>query len=206
MSRRTLSAAAPRSIRPRCGFTLVEATIALLVTGLAASALLLSLTASAQSSDEAVRRQVAAGIARTLMDELSGMRYMEFGVSPFDSSLVPGSDETPGPGRSRYDDIDDYNGLRNQPPRDRNGQSLGNENGDTAARDPRFRVPAALMSRWKVDCDVFYVAENAWLAPLSNHSGTNYRTARVRVWYVPLRGSTMLMSEVARTFAYVPEP
>jgi hypothetical protein len=185
---------------------MVEAMVALSVTGLASSVLLLSLTSATVSTDEAMNRFVAAGIMQTYMDEISGMRYMEYGASPFETSLVPGADETQATGRSIYDDIDDYNNIAESPPRDRNGQTLGNENGNTSARDPVFRVPATFMSRWRTNIDVFYVAENAWQTALSDSAGTNYRTVQVRVTYIPAQGSSTELSSQTRTFAYVPEP
>lgn len=205
MTRRTL--ARNRShVRCRPAFTLMEATVALMVTSMAGSVLLLSLTSATTTTDEAARKYIAYGIGQTLMDEITGMRYMELGANPLDTGLAPGADEQAGVGRSLYDDIDDYADLSNQPPKDRNGQVLGNENGDTAARDPRFRVPAAIMNRWKIESDTFYVNENAWLTPLADTQPRNFRTTRVRVSYVPVKGATVLMNETARTFAYVPEP
>jgi hypothetical protein len=206
MIRRSLPSVARIDPRQRTAFTLVEATVALAITGMAASALLLSLASATTTTDDAVRKYIGWGIGQTLMDEISGMRYMERGANPLDTSMTAGADEQSATGRTIYDDIDDFNGLRYQPPLDRNGQTLGNENGDTIARDPRFRVPAAVMARWKVESDVFYVNENAWLTALPVTTPKNYRTARVRVYYVPVSGSSVLMSETTRTFSYVPEP
>lgn len=188
------------------GFTLVEAMVALTITGLASSALLLSLASNTQSTDNMVRSYIAAGIAQTYMDEISGMRYMELGASPWDSALTAGSDEKAAAGRSIYDDLDDFDALRYTPPVDRNGQTLGNENGDLIARDPRFRIPTAIINNWRAEIDVFYVNENAWLTPLADTAGTNYRTAQVRIYYVPTAGATTEMSRLSRTFAYIPEP
>ena len=197
-----------RSCRPRSrpAFTMVEAMVALCITGVASSALLLTLTTATQSTDDAMNRFVAAGIMQTYMDEISGMRYMELGASPQESALVAGADETAATGRSIYDDIDDYNNINESPPRDKNGQTLGNENGNTAVRDPVFCVPSTFMSRWRVNIDVFYVAENAWQTALADSAGTNYRTVQVRVTYTPAQGSSTELSSQTRTFAYVPEP
>lgn len=206
MTRRLAPLNDERHRAPRYAFTLVEAMVALMIAGMASSALLLSLTSATSTLDDAVRQQTAAGIAQTFLDEITGMRYMELGASPYATGLTAGADEQAATGRSIYDDIDDYNGLRFQPPLDRNGQTLGNENGDLAARDPRFRIPTATINRWRVETDVFYVAENAWLTPLTGSTTSNFRTARVRVYYVPTTGSMVLMNDSARTFSYVPEP
>lgn len=205
MTRRTLARSRSHTDR-RSAFTLMEATVALMLTSMAGAALLLSLTSATTTTDDAVRKYIGHGIGQTLLDEITGMRYMELGASPLATGLAAGADEQAGTGRSLYDDIDDYANLSNQPPKDRNGQVLGNENGDTAARDPRFRVPAAIMNRWKVEADTFYVNENAWLTPLPDSQPRNFRTTRVRVSYVPVKGATVMVSETARTFAYVPEP
>ena len=190
----------------RRAFTLIEATVAILITSMACSALMLSLTSATTTTDDAVRRYMANGIAQTMLDEITGMRYMELGGSPYDSGLAAGSDEQSGTGRSIYDDLDDYSTITNQPPKDRNGQTLGNENGDTTARDPNFRVSASTMARWSVQTECFYVNEGAFLTPLANTAGTNYRTIRVTVKFVPQTGSAITLSQLTRTFAYIPEP
>lgn len=104
------------------GFSMVEATLAVIVVGVMFVAALSTLSASRLSqkllSDRAVAKQLAMG----LVTEMQSLSYQD----P-DAASVFGNEagEAALPGRSGYDDIDDYDGLNDQPISDRQGNPLG---------------------------------------------------------------------------------
>ena len=59
------------------GFTLVEATVALAITAVAASALLLGVTSSLHTTDDCLQQTIAAGLAQQLLDEVLGANCIE---------------------------------------------------------------------------------------------------------------------------------
>ncbi|HWA97919.1 MAG TPA: type II secretion system protein [Pirellulales bacterium] len=188
----------------RRGFTLIEAMVSLSILGVAGSAALLTLNQSVQSVDANVRNEIALGLAQQLIDELSTKMYMVPGDTPYDTYLGPSSTESSLPGR-QYNDIDDYNGVRIQPPTDMWGIALTTDNGDGKTRDPGFQMFAGDLSRWHQQVDVFYVSDTALSTPLT--SGTsNYRMARVQILYDdPVRG-TISLATISTVFSYVPTP
>ena len=61
-----------RPARPAAGFTLVEALVAISITALAASVLLLGLQTSLHTTDECLRQTIAAGMAQQTLDAVLG--------------------------------------------------------------------------------------------------------------------------------------
>ena len=118
--------AAPRRRGPgaRNGFSLVEALVAIAIAAIAASALLMGTYASLQNAQEAWKRTVATGMAQQLMDEIVGNKYCDNLDNPYETILRRSPWEAAGTGRERYNDIDDYNGIRTQPPTDMWGVRL----------------------------------------------------------------------------------
>ncbi len=214
-SNRFRSPAQPPSVPPYrrerrqsapAAFTLVEALIALLIASVAGSALLFSTTSALQTTDETLQRAVADGLAQQLMDEVVGARYAEYSVPPqaYQTTLGPGSDERSVGTRELYDDIDDYNGLRQQPPTDRWGVALGTESADSLQRDPNFRIPAHYLDNWRQEVDVYYVDPADPSAAVSTGQPTDCRAVEVRIVHVdPDRGPRVL-TKLRRVVAYVP--
>src|SRR3989304_2493187 len=117
-------------------FTVLEALLTITIASLAASVLLLGLTTSLHNTNENMYATIAEGMAQQLMDEIVGFRYCEPGVDPYQYPLGPGPGES---SRLTFDDIDDYNGLRIQPPKDFYGVALGTDNGTGGQRNPLFQ-------------------------------------------------------------------
>ncbi|GAF73146.1 unnamed protein product, partial [marine sediment metagenome] len=107
MNRRRLGSAA--------AFTLVEALVAISITAIAGSALLLGIGSSLQSTTDAMEQTTAIGMAQQLIDEVLGGRYAAVGVGGYEINFGHSAHEQAGPGRQRYDDVDDYHGLRIKP-------------------------------------------------------------------------------------------
>ena len=116
--RRDCNSAVPRN--RRAGFGLLEALIAVMLTGLLMVASLRSLGASkrreASTSDQVRAKQLAAD----LMNEVLRQQYQE-PVSAI--GFGPESGETTG-NRSLFDDVDDYVNWSATPPIDRSGTPL----------------------------------------------------------------------------------
>ncbi len=117
-------------------FTMFEALLAIAIAAMAGSVLLLGMTTSLQTTNTNMYGTIAMGLAQQLMDETVGNRYCELGVDPYQTTLGPSSDETT---RQMYDDVDDYNGLRTQPPKDFFGIALGKDDGAVHSATRSFR-------------------------------------------------------------------
>jgi len=185
-------------------FTLVEALVATAITAIAASALLLGVTSSLQTTNEALEQAIASGLAQQLLDEVLGARYMEYGCSPYDWNLRPGSAELATGTRELYDDVDDYNGVETQPPVDFWGVCLGTDDGEGGQRHPNFQVSPGFFDHWRAEIDVYYVNPPDFVTPLPFGQVSDYRAVEVRVYYVdPDRGRREL-TKLRRVVAYVP--
>ena len=180
---------------------MAECMFAMAFLSVAAAALLLDASGLITTTDSAMQQTVALGMAQQLLDELSGMRYMEVGASPTSATLGPESNDA-GPGWSGYDDIDDFNGLRAQPPTDRWAIALGNDNDNGYTRDPSFACTPNYLSRFHQQVDVFYVQSSALTTPTS--TPTYYRAAKVQILYDDPKLGTQSIISLQRVFSYVP--
>lgn len=126
--------------------------VSIALTAIAGAVLLSGMEATIATTEDALARTVALGMAEQLMDEVVGQRYHEAGASAYDTTLQPGSAEKLRGNRSLYDDIDDYNGYRCQPPTDRWGSLLGQGDGAGACGRRGSGFPATISpsgsSRW----------------------------------------------------------
>lgn len=188
---------APKFCRARSAFSLVEALVAVAVTAIAGAALLTSVTAAVISSAVVAHRAVARGLAEQLMDEIAAVRF-------------PGASNTQPAGSTRagFDDIDDYSGLVESPPRTRDGQIVGTEGGEMAglpvSRVAMLQPDLALISRFTRETAVERVrpaANGNWEA-VAEH--TDFRRVTVRVLHSDARGNRGTAAEITRIFAHVP--
>lgn len=190
----------------RCarGFTLIEAMTAMVIMALAGSTLLIGMASNSATTRDALERAIARGLAQQLLDEVSGMMYMEPGGSAYDAMpLGPGSPEVAAGARRQFDDIDDYNNIRTTPPTDRWGVTLGNDDGRQGTRHANFQVPAGYFTGWKQWVDVQYVSESNFATPMT--SGTSsYRRIRVQITVDQADGTTRTLADLTRVVAYVP--
>jgi len=186
------------------GFTLMEALVALAITATAGSALLLGVTSSINTTGDCLEQTIAAGMAQQLMDEVAGARYMELGCSAHDRYLQPGGVEAATGTRELFDDIDDFNGIRQRPPTDRWGIPLGHDDNAGDRRHPNFFAAPGGIDRWRQEVDVYYVDAADFTRKLSSGQVSDYRAIEVRIVDVdPDRGDRPL-STLRRVVAYVP--
>lgn len=187
----------------RAAFTLIEALAAITITAIAGSVLLLGTTSSIQSTDDALRRTVAYGMAQQLMDEAVGCRYMELGSSPYDTTIKPTTAEAATGTRALFDDTGDFNAYRSQPPKDFYGIALGADNGEGGQRNPTFQCNATFLQNWRQEIDVYYVNDTNLTAQLPAGQTSDYRAIEVRIIYNdPTRGPSEL-AKLRRVIAYV---
>ena len=193
-----------RGARIAAAFTLIEALVSISIAAIAASVLLLGITSSVQTSNEALQQTIAHGMAQQLMDEVVGRRYHDEDAGPYQTTFTASFYERGGSGRERYDDVDDYDGIRSLPPTDPWGIELGKDDGEGGERHPGFQAPAGFFDNWRQEIDVYYVDPSDLTAALPAGQVSDYRAVRVRIVYVdPERGDRVL-AELSRVVAYVP--
>jgi hypothetical protein len=165
---------------------------------------LLGVTSSLRTTTDCLEQTIAAGMAQQLLDEVVGARYMELGLREPNEHLEPDGTEAATGTRELFDDIDDYNGVRQQPPTDRWGIALGQDDGEGGGRHPNFRIPSGYLDRWRQEVDVYYVDPADLSMRLTGSQVSDYRAVEVRIVYVdPDRGDRVL-STLRRVVAYVP--
>lgn len=144
------------------GVNLVELVIAIVVISIACTGVLLVYATAVRYSADPMVQQQALAVAEGYLDEiLARPRTDPDGVEA-------------GETRATFDDVDDYAGLSDSPPRDQNGSSDWNGDGQpdlpgytvTVAVTPAEAVNGVAMSR--VDVTVSY-------PPVVNFTLTGYR-------------------------------
>lgn len=178
----------------RTGFSLVESLIAVAITTIAGAALLTSLSGAVQSSNRAVRAQVASGLATCLMDEISTARYpVAADTRPFGTS------------RADFNDLDDYDGWSAQPPQLRNGTAAGLEGGHvwgiSIERLPQMQPSTRFLGHFRREVEVDRVQQRADGQWESAASETGWRQVRVRVLWMESGRPAVPLAEVSRQFA-----
>ncbi len=187
----------------RRAFTLTEALVSTAITAMAGSALLLGVASSIGTTKMAQEQTIAAGLAQQFMDEIAGNRYMAVGASPYDTYFGPSSYEMAGTGRSRYNDLDDFHGVRASPPKDAWNRNLGTDNGSGALRHPNFRA-TTMLSDWRAEIDLYYVSNSNLQTRLATGQTSNYRAVEVRILADDDSGARRTLTTLRRVFAYVP--
>lgn len=176
------------------------------VTSIAASAVLLGVSSSLQTTQAALEQAIAAGMAQQMLDEIAGCYYSGANAgSAYQTFLGPSGTESHA-GRWSYDDIDDFNGMIDGPPSDPWGVPLGSDDGTGDWRHQAFRLRDGYLDRWRRVVDVYYVSEADLVTPVPVNQPTDYRVVRVQVYYQEPDGGLRLLAEVRRVFAYVQAP
>lgn len=107
-------------IRCSRAFSLVEAVLCIALVGVALVAALRTVGASARAQAVASRQAVGTQLAADLMAEILAQAYEEpDGLT----ELMAERDDVPGD-RSTFDDVDDFDGLSESPPRRRDNTAL----------------------------------------------------------------------------------
>jgi type II secretory pathway pseudopilin PulG len=194
------------ALRPRRrAFTLIEAVIALVIMSLAGSVLLLAAQTSLRTTDEAVRRTIAEGLADQLLDEIVTRRFMEAGENANDPTLGTEAGETAA-GRWLFDDTDDYHNLAARPAQGIYGESLGTGDDAGGPRHGSFQVPDRFFDNYRQRVRVYYVDPTTPDTPLTQGQTSYYRGVEVAIDYVDPAGGEQELAIRRRVYAYIPPP
>ena len=127
--KRVLASAASSSTRlgsarplaqPRAAFGLVEIVISTLITSVLLTAALRTLSAAKRREMRTVDQSLESLLAEDLLHEILQQRYAD-AEQPQNFGPEPGEQDGT---RIAFDDVDDYHGLQNQPPQNRDGTVL----------------------------------------------------------------------------------
>ncbi len=143
-----------RGVRRR-GFTMVEAVTATIVLGLLSGAVLSSVSAAATARQLSSDRMIGRMLAEELLAEILDQAYAE--PSNPSAALGPDGVEANGSSHQAFDDVDDYNGLVESPPRSRDDSAISGISG-TGVRGWTRRTTVAL----EVKSDVNGTATSAF--------------------------------------------
>ena len=160
---------------------MIEAALAIALTSMAGSAILLGINASLDATSHVVDETIAGGMAQQLVDEVIGAMYAAPGSGPYQTDLGPNNQETAGNGRERYDDIDDFDDISTAAPTDLYGITLGTEDGKGSTRPPAFQVAENYFSDWRQTVDVYYVNAADFSQRLSGNNTSDYRCVDVKI-------------------------
>jgi hypothetical protein len=190
--------------RPRRAFSLMEALVALSITSLAGTVLLLSVQSSLSTTTEAVDRTIADGVAERMLHEILTRRYVGVGDSALLTTLGPTTSELLGGGTAYFDDVDDYAGYTAQPLKGAYGEALGTGDDAGNLRLENFRLHTDFFQNWRLRVDVYYVDPSDHT--LRSNTPTNYRAIEVNVELVETSGAIFPLATRKRVIAYVPPP
>jgi type II secretory pathway pseudopilin PulG len=117
-----------RNSPPRNGFTIAEAMVATVIVGVMAVTAMTTVAASVRYQARTADRAVGAMLAQALMSEILAQAYQD----PVYPTTVLGPD--PGESttaRTKWNDIDDYNGWSESPLQNQDGSIIPNTSGWT---------------------------------------------------------------------------
>jgi prepilin-type N-terminal cleavage/methylation domain-containing protein len=204
------------SPRTRRGFSLIEALIALSITALAGSVLLLSVDSSLQSTSDAVERTIADGVAQRLLDEILTRRFVDLdetsgssgngalGLSWLKDVLGATTSEILGDGFELFDDVDDFAGHIAKPLKGSYGEVLGTGDDTGNPRLDNFRLRSSFFNDWRQRVDVYYVS--ATDHTVRSNTVTAYRAIEVFVERVGDDGTVFPLAHRKRIVTYVQPP
>jgi MSHA pilin protein MshD len=110
-----------RRLALRRGFSLVELSVATVLTGVLMVAALQSAGQSLLARRKTADRSLGHLLAHGLLNEIRGLPYCEPGAT--EPAIGRDTGEAAGL-RATFDDVDDYHGLSESPPQTRSGASL----------------------------------------------------------------------------------
>jgi len=147
------------------GFSLVEAMVAMVIVGVMVAAAMQTVGSARLGQFRTSLASTGAMLAQQLMTEILEQAYEDPDGTPV---FGPEAGEVVGSSRSKFDDVDDYNGYSCTPPRTRDG----------TARDD--------LANWRCSVVVDYVKTTDINATIGSNSGIKritvalyYRNARI---------------------------
>jgi len=184
----------------------MEAVVAMSIVAFASSVLLLGVEATLESVEEQEEITIADGLARQMLDEIQGQSWVDPAVRdhPYQTSLSASPDELIGPGRSKFDDTDDYNNYQATPPVHISGEALAatDSNGDTLP--VAFRPRSSFLTDWRLTVEVAYLSENDHSVQVADYDPTNYRILICRVYRRNRDNTWREVVSRERVISYIP--
>lgn len=116
----TMRRPGPRTSKNRSGFTLAETAIATLLVGMLLIVAARGVGVSIMLQSRTANQSAAGLLAEALMSEILQLPYQE---PTGTASFGPESGET-GSSRANYDDVDDYHGWLDSPPKYKDGSTM----------------------------------------------------------------------------------
>jgi type II secretory pathway pseudopilin PulG len=174
----------------RRGVTLIETLLAVMLATMASSALLLTVENALSTSNDSVDRALADGIAQQLLDEVAQKLY----------SATANTASTPG--RSRFNDINDYHGWTAAPLQGVYGEPLGTGNDAGQPRPAAFQLPADYFQRWRQTVSV-YPVDPVTLQRVSSETSL-CQCIEVVVEQLDHHGAYVALATKKRVTTYVP--
>ena len=189
----------------RRGFSLIEAMVALSITAMAGSVLLLATEGVLKTTNDAVDQTIAQGMASQLIDEVLGARYCA-ATDPYETSLSRSAYEGAGTGRERYNDTDDWNDYTAAPPQDLYGRTLGQGDSNGYLRHPSLAATTTEFQNWRQTVDVYYVNPADPTERRADNNPSDYRAVEVTIERTEPNGSLRPLAKMRRVYCYVPIP
>ncbi len=138
-----------RTASQEFGFTLIELVVTMLIISIAALGVMYSLSLGLRHQSDAIWQPKAVALAESYMEEILGRRYDEQsppGGTPACSTSTtacsPAGAFSDGEVRAQFDDVDDYDGLVEQPPRDVDGNPRPDYDSYRVAVSVAYATPA----------------------------------------------------------------
>ncbi len=184
----------------------MEAVVAMSIVAFASSVLLLGVEATMESVEEQEEITIADGLARQMLDEIQGQSWVDPALrdQPYQNSLSASPDELLGPGRSKFDDTDDYNNYTATPPVHIDGKALAatDSTGDTLPE--AFRPRSNFLSNWRLTVEVAYLNESNHSVQVADSQPTNYRVLICRVYRQNRDNTWREVVSRERVISYIP--
>lgn len=176
------------------------------IVAFASSVLLLGVEATLGSVEEQEELTIADGLARQLLDEIQGQCWVDPAAAdqPYPTTLAPANDELAGPGRSRFDDTDDYNNYTASPPIYPQGMTLTTADSSGKTLPQSFQCRGSYLATWRRSARVVYVSETNNSIEVPNNNPTNYRALVCQIHRLNADNTWRLVLERRRIVSYVP--
>jgi type II secretory pathway pseudopilin PulG len=146
------------------GFTLIEATLSLVIVGLLLVAAVNTLAITRRTQKTVANNLVGKQLALDLTNEILAQSYMA-PTAPDVFGLEPGKSNA---NRAQFTDVDDYNGWTESPPQDRSGNSLAGTTG------------------WTRSVTVVWADPSTWAASSLTNTGLKLITVTASYQNVPI--------------------
>lgn len=154
----------------RLGFTLIEAVFAMLLVSVMFVAAMSATSASAIAQAHSADKGRGNLLAQALMSEIVVQPYADPNVNSTTLGPDPGDTTSP-PTRSRFNDVDDYDGWFESPPQNRDGTVIGSTNPDGSI--------TSYYPGWSRKVSVVWVNPSNLTTAVSSESGVKRITVTV---------------------------